>query len=195
MESEDFDKLNVRRVADLEERTAGRPMSRRTFLKKVAKIGGAAAIMGVAGWLGVNVLAPGKVPGLVPIKTMTAMQVMLDCEDTDDDWNVDRMKSHKRGDMLYVKDRLTAISDYRTDPVEVALTFETFGQKEAPRFQYDHEFYPLGFGVDKSKLQARVGDVVIFSSRVDRYLVSGETTYGVVWDAYNSTHKNTARRV
>ena len=62
MESEDFDKLNVRRVADLEERTAGRPMSRRTFLK----VGGLVAGGAIAGWLGLNALVPELVPVEVP---------------------------------------------------------------------------------------------------------------------------------
>ena len=75
MESEDFDELKVKRVDepddDLDNMVAGKPFSRRALLK----FGGAAAIVGIAGWLGLNALAPELVPG--PVKTYPTLYELL----------------------------------------------------------------------------------------------------------------------
>ncbi|HIH13851.1 MAG TPA: hypothetical protein HA224_01205 [Nanoarchaeota archaeon] len=192
MEREDFDDLKVRRVADLEERTAGAPISRRTFFKKVAKVGGAAAIVGVAGWLGLKVLAPELVPGPAREKYLTLARAKAKFR-INGDKNPPEMISdyYEEGDTAYIRDtfvignRLTVGDQYQW-AVGLASVFDGQNCKEGHNCD-------IRFNSDISAFKK--GDIVAITALIiDISKYNGYDWQGISIDELNSAGKNTIKK-
>mgnify|MGYP001576678538 CR=1 FL=1 len=102
MASEDFDKLPIRRVADLESRAKNEPWqpTRRQFLGVCGAVAGGA----VAARLGLNWLAPDVVPGPKTVKYLTAEEFTHQWQ-LDSNGRIINIIGYAPGDTIYIKDR------------------------------------------------------------------------------------------
>ena len=150
---------------DLEERTVGTQMNRRTFLK----VGGLVAGGAVAAWLGLNWLAPDVVPG--PAINYITVQELMD--------KLNNCEFKSAGEIIYVRDIMLRTAEYYAEHDKTVIKIPNIIQN-------------LVAGGNHTYLKK--GDIFIFSSPTMEYATPRGEGCKYFIDSEDLKNKNTMKR-